>query len=475
MEIGEESVVLEPVSPTGQYLSSSFLSLSIIAVLESEIPIDDFQAFSLVRDVFLPINPRFSSIMVVNRKGEKQWKKVEVKLKDHIKLPIFSTENSTKFYDDSLNEYISTIIMEKFPENQPLWEMLIIKYPTKQAAGNIIFKLHHSFGDGFSLMGALLSCLKRADNPSIPLTFPTAQIHSINSQNSIFNVVPKILSSMYYTISDFWSAIAVRSGLVEDDISPIRSGHSGVEFLPTSIVTMSFSLDSVKQIKAKLGVTINDVVMGTIFLGTRLYMEAMGKGSGKARATSLVMLNTRMFRGYKPVGEMLKPNAKLPWGNHFTFLSVSIPSLNGSEVNDPLQFVRKAREIIQSKRSSVVIFLTSKYLQLVRKFKGSEVVSKYLHGSLKNTSLVTSNIMGPTEQMAFANHPIIGFYFLIAGPPQSLVIGVTSYMGKLRVSAMVENDFIDPDKFKLYVENAFDLIFAAACGAFPSNSLNVHS
>ncbi|XP_065873046.1 wax ester synthase/diacylglycerol acyltransferase 4-like [Euphorbia lathyris] len=421
MEIGEESVVLEPVSPVGQYLGSSFLSLSIIAVLESEIPIaiDDSQVFSLVRDVFLPINPRFSSIMVVNKKGEKQWKKVEVKPKDHIKSPIFSTGNSTKFYDDSFNEYISTIIMEKFPENRPLWEIHIIKYPTKQAAGNIIFKLHHCLGDGFSLMGALLSCLKRADNPSIPLTFPTAQIHSVNSHRTRFNIVPKIISSMYYTISDFWSAIAVRSGLVEDDISPIRSGHSGVEFLPTSLVTMSFSLDSVKQIKAKLGVTINDVVTGAIFLGIRLYMEAMSKGSGKARATSCVMLNTRMFRGYKSVGEMLKPNAKLPWGNHFTFLSISVPSLNGSEADDPLQFVRKARKIIQRKRSSLVIFLTSKYLGLVRKFKGSEVVSKYIHGSLKNTSLITTNIMGPIEQMALANHSISGFYFLVAGPPQS--------------------------------------------------------
>ncbi|WCJ30793.1 O-acyltransferase (WSD1-like) family protein [Euphorbia peplus] len=466
MESREEET-LEAVSPIGQYLSSSYLSFSIICVLESEIPLDiDSQAFSLVRDVFLPINPRFSSIMVVNNKREKKWKKVEVNIKDHIKIPIFSSENSAKLYDDSLNEHISKISLEKFQETKPLWEIHIIKYPTKEASGNIIFKLHHALGDGFSLMGALLSCLQRADNPSIPLTFPSSQIKS-HKNGKIFKFVPKVVSSICYTLSDFWAAIAVRSGFVEDDISPIRSGHLGVEVLPKTMVTMCFSLDSVKQIKSKLGVTINDVITGTIFLGTRLYMEAMSKGSGKSRATSFVMLNTRMFHGYKSIGEMMKPNAKSPWGNHFTFLSIAISSLNGSEAKDPLRFVWEARKIIQRKRSSLVIFLTAKYLRLVRKFKGAEVVSNYLHGSLKNTSMGMSNLVGPMEQMALANHPISGFYFVVSGPPQSLMTGVTSYMGKLTISALMEKDFFDPEKFKIYIQNAFDLIFTAAFGTIP--------
>jgi hypothetical protein len=33
--------------------------------LETEVPINDTQAMSLLKDLFLPINPRFSSIMVL--------------------------------------------------------------------------------------------------------------------------------------------------------------------------------------------------------------------------------------------------------------------------------------------------------------------------------------------------------------------------------------------------------------------------
>lgn len=58
---GESS---EPVSPTGQYFNSSVLSICVLAVLDSDIPIDDSPALALLKDVFLPINPRFCSLMV---------------------------------------------------------------------------------------------------------------------------------------------------------------------------------------------------------------------------------------------------------------------------------------------------------------------------------------------------------------------------------------------------------------------------
>lgn len=60
----EEGEYSEPVSPTGQYFNSSALSIGVLGVLDSEIPIDDSPTMKLLEDVFLPINPRFSSVMV---------------------------------------------------------------------------------------------------------------------------------------------------------------------------------------------------------------------------------------------------------------------------------------------------------------------------------------------------------------------------------------------------------------------------
>ncbi|XP_012460815.1 wax ester synthase/diacylglycerol acyltransferase 4 [Gossypium raimondii] len=455
----------EPVSPTAQYFNSSVLSVCILAVLDTEIPIDDSPALGLLKDVFLPISPRFSSLMVEDENGVKHWKKVKVKLEDHVNIPNFPSGLSPQSYDNHLSNYLSKIAMEQLPHNRPLWNIHIIKYPTRNAAGNLIFKLHHSLGDGYSLMAALLSCLQRADNPSVPLTFPS--ITSVPNPNlsvrgtSIFRNIPKVLRSAFNTVSDFgWSLM--KSSYVEDDISLIRSGNPGVEFKPVVISTMTFSLDDIKQIKTKLRVTINDVITGIIFLGTRLYMQEGRNKLNNEHSTALVLLNTRAIREYKSVKEMHKPCAEKVWGNQFAFLHVSMPELISLESLNPIDFVWKAQKLIQRQRNSGAIFLTARLLEWFRKFKGPEATAKYIYSTIKNSSMALSNIIGPVEQMALANHPIKSLYFMMVGGPESLTITMVSYMGKLRVAFKTEKGFIDPEKLKSFIQNAFEMILKAA-------------
>jgi hypothetical protein len=186
-------------------------------------------------------------------KGDRQWKRVEVKLEEHVNVPIFPAGLSPTSYDAYLDDYMSKVAMDQFPQSKPLWEVHIFKYPTSNAAGNIIFKLHHSLGDGYSLMGALLSCLQSVDNPSAPLTLPSHPHTELERDNkSALAKVFKIFPLIFNSLSDFgWSFL--KSTLVEDDQTPIRSGNEGVQFRPITISTMTFSIDRIKHIKAKLG------------------------------------------------------------------------------------------------------------------------------------------------------------------------------------------------------------------------------
>ncbi|KAJ0111186.1 O-acyltransferase WSD1-like isoform X1 [Pistacia vera] len=470
MELNVDDVS-EPVSPTGQYFNSSILSICVFGVLESQIPIDDSSTMLLLKDVFLPINPRFSSIMVKDKKGVKKWKKFDVKLKDHVNVPIFPAGLSVASYDNYLDDYLSKIAMEQLPQSRPLWEIHIFKYPTKNAAGTVIFKLHHALGDGFSLMGALLSCLQRADNPSLPVTFPSLHWPSKmdTSQNSnMLMAIPNFFTSVCNTVSDFgWSLL--KSSCFEDDPTPIRSADPDVQFKPITIVTLTFSLDHIKQIKTKLGVTINDVICGIIFFGTRLYMQTSSHNSKtNAHSTALVLLNTRNINGYKSVEEMVKPEAESPWGNQFGFLHVSVPELTDAESSNPLEFVLKAQKLIKRKRDSLAVSFTGQLLEALRRFRGPEVTAKYIHSTLRNSSMTVSNLIGPVEEMALANHPVKGLYFMVVGVPQSLTVTLISYMGKLRVAVGTEKGFIDHHKFKSCIENAFELILKGA-HEIPSN------
>ncbi|KAK1568125.1 hypothetical protein Q3G72_020929 [Acer saccharum] len=476
LKVEEEGDQREPVSPTGQFLNSEALSLCILGVLELGVPIsiDESQVDSLAKEVFLPTNPRFSSIMVGDENGEKQWKRVEVKIKDHIKTPIFPSGLSPKIYDKYIDDYISDIAIEKLPVTQPLWQIHMINYPTSNsnAASTLIFKFHHSIGDGFSLIGVLLSCLQRADDPSLPLTFPSVPVSSSNKDAShthqsygLFKNMSRIFSLVTNTVSDFYRSI-VKSSLLEDDMSPIRSGIAGVEFRPFSVLTMTFSLDHLKQIKSNIGATLNDVLTGIIFLGTRLYMEENSEGSSKANSTALVLLNTREIRGYVSIKEMIKPDSKTPWGNHFAFLHVPLPKLTADDSNsysNPLEFVWKTREIINAKKSSLGVYLTGRLLQVLKILRGPEAAARYIHGTLKNVSMGITSLMGPVEPMTLANHPVTGLYFMVVGAPHSLVTTVLSYNGKLRIAIGAEKGLIDAQKLKSCIENAFQTILKAAC------------
>ncbi|XP_050249026.1 wax ester synthase/diacylglycerol acyltransferase 11-like [Quercus robur] len=388
---------LEPVSPNGQYFNSSVLSMSVIVVLEFEVPINDLPLMSLlnVNGAWLPINPRFSFVMLLislkqvrGTKGEKQWKRVEVEVQDHIKTPIFPTGLSPESYDEYLDDYITNIAMDQFPQNKPLREIHYIQCPTSKAASNLIFKFHHALGDGYSLTGLLLSCLQRDDNPSLPLTFASRQRLGKEShdQRSIYRMVPQFLSSIFNTIYDHiwlkcrmpwaigdfegryislqawypckfqnfgWSVL--KSNFVEDDQSPIRSGGEGVEFRPMTISTVTFSLDHIKFIKSRPGVTINDVITGIIFYGTRLYMQEISHNSSKAQSIAVVLLSTRTVSGYKSVQEMVKPGSDAPWGNKFSFLHIPIPKFTDLKSLNPTEFVLRAHNMIKKKKSSSAI------------------------------------------------------------------------------------------------------------------------
>ncbi|KAG5033247.1 hypothetical protein GLYMA_06G291700v4 [Glycine max] len=454
--------VQEPVSPHGHYFNSSVICSYVFGFLEMAVPIDDSQTIPLLEDVFLPINPRFSSIMIRDQAGKMRWKRVQVNPEEHVKVPRFPECNSAELYDHYFDEYVTRILNERTPQNKPLWEVHLIKYPTSNAAGTIIFKFHHSLGDGYSLMGALLSCLQRTDDPSLPLTFPSrVSSNPQHAKKTIFKKLHSVISSFFSSMLDFGSSV-IKAKMIEDDKTPIRSGYEGTKPQHFTLSNISLSLDHIKAIKSNLGVTINDVITGIIFYGIRLYMQEIDYMTRKANSTALVVLNTRNIRGYQSVKEMQKPKVKGLWGNKISFLQIPIPKLDQPKISNPLEFVWNARKQIKRKKHSFSVYLIGLLLDLEMKLRGPEVASKTFYNTLGNCSVLISNMFGPLEQMALANHPVRGVYFAMSGGPQNVNVAIMSYVGELRITLKTLKGFIDEQKFKFCIEKAFDEIFKDA-------------
>ncbi|KAJ6316093.1 hypothetical protein OIU78_019386 [Salix suchowensis] len=152
---------------------------------------------------------------------------------------------------------------------------------------------------------------------------------------------------------------------------------------------------------------------------------------------------------------MVKPKAESPWGNHFVFLHVQLPELVVSTELNPIEFVKKSQQIIKRKRSSWAVHLTAAFVEIVKKLKGHEVATQCIHKTVLNTSMLITNMIGPVEKMTFANHPNKDMYFFLADNTQSLNITIVSYMDNLRVIVGAKKGFIDVQKLKSCIEEAF--------------------
>lgn len=162
-----------------------------------------------------------------------------------------STNGTLKLYDQCFDEYMSKIAMEQLREDKPLWELHLFKYPTSKCEGTFIFKLHHALGDGYSFMTTFLSIVQSADNPSVPIKFPSSK--SSSSTNAMPKQLSQTASMVFKSAFDFgWSLL--KNSLIPDEQTPLRSGHEDVGFRPMSIVNVSLSLDNIKEVKNKLKV-----------------------------------------------------------------------------------------------------------------------------------------------------------------------------------------------------------------------------
>ncbi|KAF8027998.1 hypothetical protein BT93_E0801 [Corymbia citriodora subsp. variegata] len=163
---------------------------------------------------------------------------------------------------------------------------------------------------------------------------------------------------------------------------------------------------------------------------------------------------------------MVRPNSESPWGNYFAFLHVPIPKVkpSDSQFSDPLEFVRKAHEVIKKKRSSFGVVLTGKLLEIMKKCRNSEVVARHIKRTSRNSSMLISNVIGPMEKLSLANHPIKGMYFTIIGSLESLQVTIMSYAGNLRILVQTEQGFIDSELYTRPLHDASDMIYDDACG-----------
>ncbi|TXG48739.1 hypothetical protein EZV62_024614 [Acer yangbiense] len=426
---------VEPLSPAARLFHAPRFNCHIIAIIGCKTSINP----SVIKqglNLTLLNHPRFSSKLeeidqgkvMDDKKGAKmKWTRTTVNVEDHVIVPDYDLEmeNPDQFVEDYIS-YMTTMPMDF---SKPLWELHLLNVKSSEAEATGVFRIHHSLGDGASLISLLLACTRKTSDPK---ALPSVPEH-------------------------------------KDTKNPLKGESAGVdhEHAPRRIVHRNVSLDDIKLVKKVMNMTVNDVVLGITEAGLSRYLNrSYGKieqqnqnssilpKSMRFRATVLVGL--RPTKGIQELADMMAKESKGRWGNCIGY--VLIPFKIGLE-KDPLDYVRKAKATIDRKKLSLEALCTYSIAKFVINIFGFKVGGAIAKRVLSRITMAFSNVVGPLEDISFYGHPIAFLAPTVYGHPQALTIHYQSYVNKMTIVLAVDPNVIsDPHQLCADIQESLTII-----------------
>lgn len=179
-----------------------------------------------------------------------KWVRTEVvDLEKHVIVPDVNPDMESP--DQFVENYIFKLSKTSLDKSRPLWDLHLLNVKTSQSEALAILRVHHSLGDGTSLMSLLLACTRQISNPDALPTIP------MNKKKQDRN------GGFWWAFQLVWNTIVAvfmfmaTAVFLKDSNNPLK-GPPGVEHNPRRFVFRTVNLDDMKFIKNAMNtVTIN--------------------------------------------------------------------------------------------------------------------------------------------------------------------------------------------------------------------------
>lgn len=185
------------------------------------------------------------------KKGVRNWKKTKVNVEEHIVCPDLDLDMDSP--DEYLENYTSNLTTIPLDMTKPLWEVHILNIKTSEANAIGILKLHHSIGDGMSIVSLILACTRKASDPEALPTLPS----STKKEKNDVGLLRRFCYYVWFLCMVFWYTIVdvvlflATILFLKDTETPMKGGV-GVEHSPKRLVHTTVSLDDMKIVKNAL-------------------------------------------------------------------------------------------------------------------------------------------------------------------------------------------------------------------------------
>ncbi|GJZ83310.1 O-acyltransferase WSD1-like protein [Tanacetum coccineum] len=439
----------EPLTPAGRLFTQPATQQIINSALGLDRPIEYDAVRTVVSNSLMIKHPRFTSLLVKDENNHEYWRKIDLDIDQHI---IMHNDPVVQDYDtdeSAINEYLADLsVSSPLCTDKPLWEIHILSVHKC-----IVLRIHHALGDGISLMSLMLTLCKKLDKPNEVPTIEPLVSSSTARSGTLFKFV-KLLKMVWYTLV-YMIEFILRTTVVNDG-QTIVTGGQGVELWPRKLATAKFGIDDMKIVKKSVkNATINDVLFGVISSGLSKYLDKRSPGSLKEglQITGVALVNLRPSPGLQDMKELMKKNSGSRWGNKFGIML--LPVYYHKNDSDPLQYLKRAKVMIDRKKSSLEAFLAYQFGYFIMKFFGAKLASLINYRVICNTSFTVSNIVGPREEFTVAGIPVTYIRATSSSLPHAITMHMVSYAGKADMQILVAKDLIpDPENLAKCFEDA---------------------
>lgn len=188
----------------------------------------------------------------------------EVTVNDHIVIPDVSGIKTVTEADQFVEDYISDLSTTRLDFVRPLWDVHVLNVKTSEAESVAIIRIHHSIGDGVSLVSLLLASFRKSSDPSSLPTIPTKGSGSADARvrNGWVGFVWVFLYGLVTMVSVIWNTfvdtlgfLATSHGLKDTDT--LIKGREGCELKKKRFVHKTVLLADVKAVKRAIDGVIN--------------------------------------------------------------------------------------------------------------------------------------------------------------------------------------------------------------------------
>jgi hypothetical protein len=320
---------------------------------------------------------------------------------------------------DKLRHFVGVQASRPLPPDRPLWQFQLVEN-FEDGGSACVVRLHHCIGDGAALVSVIFHLMESM--PEEPGSNGPPAIRPTSSPGS------RLLRMLQIPLAA--PGILITRLLWAPDHHPLHgprvSGRKQVGW------TAPLDLQVLKDIKNRLGATVNDVLMAVVSGALSRYIEERaGKGIVRLRVSMPVSIRN--------------PQAIITLENRFAAVPLELPAgIPGAR--ERVAAVKQRMDALKESVVPIVIYgLQSALLKVL-----PQGVSRTLIDFLANKcTAVVTNVPGPQRELLLGGRRVRSLVFWV---PQRADIGVgisiLSFAGKVQIGVICDTELV-PDPMEL--------------------------